>query len=170
MQRSLSTDNPTLSELVAKLKVVRLTLGSSPLVISRIEVDGGSKGVLGLGIGLAYHGNSELILQLDEPQLYAVGRNLGFVIEMSVRVGPLPRDFSIPPTVRFSFLSQPQLILEGGGLLALPVDLVHGLVDWVVLPLLSWLAVQPRTPLLRLAKLCDTSHMQWCNMLIYWTC
>ena len=91
-------------------------------------------------------------------------------MEMSVRVGPLPRDFSIPRTVRFSFLSQPQLILEGGGLLALPVDLVHGLVDWVALPLLSWLAVQPRTPLLRLAKLCDTSHMQWCNMLIYWTC
>ena len=150
MQRSLSTDNPTLSELVAKLKVVRLTLGSSPLVISRIEVDGGSKGVLGLGIGLAYHGNSELILQLDEPQLYAVGRNLGFVIEMSVSVGPLPRDFSIPPTVRFSFLSQPQLMLEGGGLLALPYDLVHRLVDWVALPLLSWLAVQPRTALMQL--------------------
>ena len=36
IQRSLSTDNPAMSELVAKLKVVRLTLGSSPLVISKL--------------------------------------------------------------------------------------------------------------------------------------
>jgi len=150
IQRSFSASDPALSELVAKLKVVRLTLGNSPLVISRIEVDGGSKGVLGLSIGLAYHGNSELVLQVDKPQLYAIGRNLGFVMEVSVRVGPLPRDLSLPPTVRFSFLSQPQLMLEGGGLLALPVHLVQRLVDWVALPLLSWLAVQPRTALLQL--------------------
>ena len=41
-------------------------------------------------------------------------------------------------------------MLEGGGLLALPVHLVQRLVDWVALPLLSWLAVQPRTALLQL--------------------
>jgi len=150
IQRSLSADNPAMSELAAKLKVVRLTLGSSPLVITRIEVDGGSKGVIGLSIGIAYHGNSELVFQLDEPQLFAVGRNLGFVMEVSVRVGPLPRDLSVPPTVRFSFLSQPQLMIEGGGLLTLPVHLVQCLVDWVALPLLSWLAVQPRTARLQL--------------------
>ena len=102
IQRSLSADNPAMSDLVSKLKVARLTLGSSPLVISKIEADGGSKGVLGLSIGLAYHGNSELVLQMDKPELYAVGRNLGFVMEVSVRVGPLPRDLSLPPSVRGS--------------------------------------------------------------------
>ena len=82
IQRRLSEDNSKVSDmmarLVAKLKVVRLTLGSSPLVISRIEVDGGSNGILGLAYGFAYHGNGELVLQIDEPlEVYAVVRNLG---------------------------------------------------------------------------------------------
>ena len=50
MQRSLSTDNPTLSELVAKLKVVRLTLGSSPLVISKLMEE--VRGFLGSALDL----------------------------------------------------------------------------------------------------------------------
>ena len=155
IQRRLSADNSEVSDmmarLVARLKVVRLTLGSSPLVISRIEVDGGSNGIIGLACGFAYPGNAELVLQMDEPlELYAVGRNLGFLMEISVRVGPLPRDVSLPPTVRCSLLSPPQLMLEGGGLLAVPVDLFHRLVDYVACPLLSWLVVHPRTALLQL--------------------
>ena len=150
IQRSVSADDPVMAELLSKLKVISLKLGSTPLVISKIEVDGGSQGMLGLSIGIAYHGDSELVVRLEEPELYAVGRNLGLVMEVGASVGPLPRDLSLPPNIRVSFLSQPQLRLEGGGLLTLPVHLVQRLVDCVVLPLLSWLAVQPRTALLAL--------------------
>lgn len=71
-------------------------------------------------------------------------------MDVSVMVGPMPRDLSIPPKIRFSFLSEPRLMLEGEGLLALPIYLVHRLVDFVALPMLSWLAVQPKSALLRL--------------------
>ena len=151
MQKSFSGDDPVMAELVPKLKVLKLTLGNSPLVISRMEANEDGNGVLELSIGLAYRGDSELVLQLDKPQLFAGGRNLGFVMDVSVMVGPMPRDLSIPPKIRFSFLSEPRLMLEGEGLLALPIYLVHRLVDFVALPMLSWLAVQPKSALLRLA-------------------
>ena len=150
MQKSFSRDAPVMAELVPKLKVLKLTLGNSPLVISRMEANEDGNGVLELSIGLAYRGDSELVLQLDKPQLFAGGRNLGFVMDVSVMVGPMPRDLSIPPKIRFSFLSEPRLMLEGEGLLALPIYLVHRLVDFVALPMLSWLAVQPKSALLRL--------------------
>ena len=54
-----------MAELVPKLKVLKLTLGNSPLVISRMEANEDGNGVLELSIGLAYRGDSELVLQLD---------------------------------------------------------------------------------------------------------
>ena len=65
MQKSFSGDDPVMAELVPKLKVLKLTLGNSPLVISRMEANEYGNGVLELSIGLAYRGDSELVLQLD---------------------------------------------------------------------------------------------------------
>ena len=42
IQRSVSVDDPVMAELLSKLKVISLKLSSNPLVISKIEVDGGT--------------------------------------------------------------------------------------------------------------------------------
>ena len=141
----LEDEEPLAAGLLRQLRVERLSLGDSPIIITRMHTDTESRHQLGLEVGLAYRGTTELVVHCNSPNLVAVGRNLTLELEARLVVGPLPRDLNPPDGVSLSLLSPPLVHLEGGGVLAVPILLTSRLLHLLCSPLLPWLVLQPRS-------------------------
>ena len=148
LAEEVDQEEPAVAAALRQLTVERLGLGDSPLVVGGVEAEV-VDGVLDLRVSLACRSaGAQAAVGWARPELWAAVRRLGLLVEVGVAVGPLPRDLSLP-TIRLSLLSQPRLLLEGGGLLAAPLALARSLATCLSRPLLSWLVVRPRAALLR---------------------
>ena len=148
LAEEVDQEEPAVAVALRQLTVECLSLGGSPLVVGGMEAEVVG-GVLDLRVSLACRSaGAQAAVRWARPELWAAVRRLGLLVEVGVAVGPLPRDLSLP-TLRLSLLSQPRLLLEGGGLLAAPLALARRLATSLSRPLLSWLLVRPRAALLR---------------------
>ena len=78
--KEIEDEEPSKAALMRKISVERMTLGSCPLQISRTEVHVNQRDELKLDVTVEYPGNAELVVKWDDPELYAIGKNLGFKI------------------------------------------------------------------------------------------
>ena len=121
-----------------------VNIGSCPLEISRMVSHTDARDGLKIDVSILYTGNTELVLKWNNPELYAIGRNLGFSLSFQVTVGPIHRDLSILGGLSFSLLEQPIVMLDGSGLLYCPVELVKKVINIIMKPILNWLVLDPR--------------------------
>lgn len=82
---------------------------------------------------------------MKNPELYGIGKNLGFSISFQVALSPIHRDLSILGGLSFSLLEQPEIMLQGAGMMYLPVELTKKIINIVKKPILSWLVLDPRS-------------------------
>ena len=66
-------------------------------------------------------------------------------------IDPIHRDLSLFGGLSCSLIEQPEIMLEGAGMIYLPVELVMKLINIVLKPILSWLVLDPRCVTLSLA-------------------
>ena len=147
----IENEEPSKAALLRKISVERMNLGSCPLQISRIEPHVNQRDELKLDITVEYPGNAELVVKWDDPELYAIGKNLGFKISFQVDIDPIHRDLSLFGGLSCSLIEQPEIMLEGAGMIYLPVELVMKLINIVLKPILSWLVLDPRCVTLSLS-------------------
>jgi len=144
-------EEPAKAALLKQITVERMSLGSCPLQISKIESHVNQRDELMLDVTVEYPGNAELVVKWNDPDLYAIGKNLGFKISFQVEIDPIHRDLSILGGLSFSLLEQPEIMLEGAGIIYLPVELAMKLINTVLRPILRWLVLDPRFVTLSLA-------------------
>ena len=137
-------DEPQIANLLRQVSVEKVNIGSCPLRISRIVSHTDARDGLKIDVSILYPGNAELVLKWNNPELYAIGRNLGFSLSFQVAVGPIHRDLSILGGLSFSLLEQPIVMLDGSGLLYCPVELVKKVINTIMKPILNWLVLDPR--------------------------
>jgi len=147
----IEDEEPDKAALLKQITVERMSLGSCPLQISKIESHVNQRDELMLDVTVEYPGNAELVVKWNDPDLYAIGKNLGFKISFQVEIDPIHRDLSILGGLSFSLLEQPEIMLEGAGIIYLPVELAMKLINTVLRPILRWLVLDPRFVTLSLA-------------------
>ena len=81
-----------------------MNIGSCPLQISRIVSHTDESDELKIDVSILYPGNAELVVKWQNPELYAIGRNLGFSLSFQVAVNPIHRDLLILGGLSFCLL------------------------------------------------------------------
>ena len=135
---------PQVASLLKQVSVEKISIGSCPLQITKMKSRSDQRDELKIDVTLLYPGNAEVVLKWENPELYAIGRNLGFCLSFQVALGPVHRDLSILGGLSVSMLEQPILMVDGGGILYCPVELVKRVINIIIKPILEWLVQKPR--------------------------
>ena len=136
--------NPKIAAVLRQISVRTFTVGTSPFVISKIVSHAEHKNELKVEVKVVYKGNAEIAVKWRNPEVFAIGENLGLSLHFQVDVGPIHRDLSLVGGASFSFLEIPQLVLDGGGVLYLPVEILKVLYNMLKKPAFEWIALSPR--------------------------
>ena len=133
--------HPLQAKLLRRIEVEELTLGRH-VKVTELSVVTKTRESLGLRLNVIYPGDASFALRLKETEIGASAEILSLKFSLLIVLEPFHSD-CILGGVTVSFLGPPQLVVEGGGIIWLPVEIMMTLFRTLCLPLLEYFVVHP---------------------------
>ena len=140
--RDCEEEHPSHAKLLRRIEVEELTLGE-PIKVTHLSIVSQTPDYLGIRLDLVYPGDATFALKLKKPEIEASAEILSLQFSFLIVLGPFHNDSSLVGGAEISFLDEPKIVLEGGGILWLPVKIVMLLFRYLGLPLLDYLVIHP---------------------------
>ena len=145
----LQPEHPKIARFMREIEIEEVSLGDCPIKVAKINATN-SKYEIALKIGIQYPGNGNFSVKWSHPKFHASVKNFEVYLPLEIILGPLTRDFTVLRAISVSFYGSPTMNLEGTRLLRLPVDLTLCLIKRVLLPMLEWFIIDPKSLKIRL--------------------
>ena len=132
--------HPSYADLLRQIEVEEMSVGN-PIKVTDLSVLSQTRDSLIFKLDVVYPGDALIALKL---------RKIGcsaeiFDLEFSLQIVLKPfSESNLLSGISISFLEPPKLVLEGGGLLWLPIEVVTLLMETLVVPMMEYLIIDPK--------------------------
>ena len=132
--------HPSYADLLRKIEVEEITAGN-PIKVTNLSVLSQTRDSLTFRLDVVYPGDALIALKLRNLECSAEI----FDLELSLQIVLEPfSETNLLGGISFSFLEPPKLVLEGGGLLWIPIEVASLLMESLVVPLMKYLVIEPK--------------------------
>ena len=131
------------NRLNKKIVVEEVSLGDCPLQVTEISTSD-TYDTMTFHISILYPGDGVIAVKWRNSEVEGEMKNLGLAFELKVVVGPLRDDLLPPGEVSICFTEEPILLLEGEGIINVPVDICMKIIRKYLMPLIDFLVVHPK--------------------------
>ena len=131
------------ADLLRKIEVEEMTVGK-PIKVTDLAVLSQTEDSLAFTLDVVYPGDASIAFKLRKTGLFGCSAEI-FDLELSLKIVLDPfSDSSLLGGISLSFLEPPKLVLEGGGMLWLPIEVGTLLMEALGVPLMKYFVIEPK--------------------------